>query len=119
MKHEAPDIFRMSYIPHILVPKPGTEDYYQVIVIAVASLQANEVTLMLPRHQIIWQCLQSLKQRRNVTSELHERRIKLLRAVEEERCKDTVSEIQMDQLEADTVITVDFHDNVILFLESP
>ncbi len=95
---------------------------------------------MLPGHRIKWQCLQRLKQRRNVL--LYELDTNLLRAVKEELCKDTVSnehliellsmlaakkenllklillteikeKLPMNELEEDIVKTVDYHDNII------
>ncbi len=46
MKREAQDIFlHKLQSPHFLVPKLGTEGYYQLIEIDVASLSAAEVIM--------------------------------------------------------------------------
>ncbi len=34
--------------------KPETEDYFQLIAIAVANLPANEIMITLPGHRIEW-----------------------------------------------------------------
>ncbi len=53
MKRDGLDIFHMNYSPYIfLLPKPRTEEYYQLIVKAAATLPTNKVMSMLTEHWI-------------------------------------------------------------------